>query len=172
MSGDEVISDSFPAEDLLDKNGDKVPGLMSVDSRNVAKGGEDIDVGGGNAFGGAGEDEAVDDSIETVNNLIDAFHYTESGYGSKKELMGFFKAYLKGLKKKFEEEGKDADYVKQFMSEAQVAVKYLAGRFKDLEFYMTESLDPEAGMVFAHYKENAACPSFIYFLWGLKEVKC
>lgn len=49
---------------------------MMCESKNISKGGENIDIGCGNSFGGGGEDEGVDDSVVTVNNVIDSFQYT------------------------------------------------------------------------------------------------
>lgn len=46
----------------------------------VAVGGGDIDIGCGNAFGGAGEDEGVDDSVAKENSIAgqSGFKYTVS----------------------------------------------------------------------------------------------
>ena len=75
----------------------------------VPKGGEVIDIGQGNSFGGAGEEEKVDDQVEreierkfffllnqveTVNDIIDTFHYKETGF-SKKDYMTYIKGYMK-----------------------------------------------------------------------------
>lgn len=47
-----------------------------VESKNVFKGSEDVDIGCGNSFGGGGEDEGVDNAAVTVNNIVDSFQYT------------------------------------------------------------------------------------------------
>ncbi len=42
----------------------------------VVKGNEDVDIGCGNAFGGAGEEEQVGGApVEKVIDLVDAFQY-------------------------------------------------------------------------------------------------
>lgn len=64
------------------ENGEEVPGLLEVDSAMVAVGGGDIDIGCGNAFGGAGEDEGADDSVQKENNVSgpSSFNYTVSHF--------------------------------------------------------------------------------------------
>ena len=47
-------------------------------------GGDDVDVGCGNAFGGAEEEAGTD--VEMVNNVINAFQYTETQIGEKSDL--------------------------------------------------------------------------------------
>jgi hypothetical protein len=78
ITGDEMISDSYKLGPVME-GGEEVPGLMEVESSQVAVGGGDVDIGCGNAFGGTGEDEGVDDSVERENNISGArggFNYT------------------------------------------------------------------------------------------------
>jgi hypothetical protein len=78
FTDDEIISDSYPQRPVLNGE-DEVPGLFEVDSRIVAVGGDNIDIGCGSEFGGGDVDVAVDDSIEKENNIISeraGFGYT------------------------------------------------------------------------------------------------
>jgi len=80
ISGDEAISDSYKVAHVVE-NGEEVPGLIEADSALVAVGVGDIDIGCGNAFGGAGDDEGADDSVEKENNISGTragFSYTVS----------------------------------------------------------------------------------------------
>lgn len=54
------------------------------------------------------------------------------------------------------------------MDEAPIFVKYLIGKYDDLQFYMGKSMNPDAGMVYALYKDGAICPTFIYIKYGYK----
>ena len=65
FSNDELISDSY----VLNLEYNDV--IMSVPSRMIIKGDENIDIGRGNEFGGGGEDEAVDSTAERVNEIIE-----------------------------------------------------------------------------------------------------
>ena len=60
ISGDEMMTDAFPQEKVLDKDGNVVEGLFGVKSSTMSKGGENVDVGCGSAFGGS--EEVLDDS--------------------------------------------------------------------------------------------------------------
>lgn len=51
-------------------------------------------------------------------------------------------------------------------------VKRLAGMAKELQVFTGPSMDPDATMVFAYYKEGADAPTFVYFKDALKAVKC
>lgn len=60
------------------EGGEEVPGLFEVESAMIVVGGGDIDIGCGNAFGGAAEDEGADDSAQKENNVSgpSSFSYT------------------------------------------------------------------------------------------------
>merc|ERR1712195_450086 len=106
----------------------------------VAKGGGDIDIGAGNAFGGDGEDEGADDSVETVNNLVD----TDTGFGylllsySKAELKADLKGWMKALRQKLKAKGTDPEVIKgEFVPQATAFSNFLVKNFDNLEVYMS-----------------------------------
>ncbi|RWV95820.1 hypothetical protein BHE74_00019371 [Ensete ventricosum] len=41
-----------------------------------------------------------------------------------------------------------------------------------VDTFVGESMHDDGSMVFAYYKDGAVDPTFIYFAYGLKEVKC
>jgi hypothetical protein len=57
------------------------------------------------------------------------------------------------------------------MEEAPGFVQWLVGKFDDLEFYMTKSMNPDGSLAFAYYKEEAHNPTFVYIKAGLKVMK-
>ena len=61
-----------------------------VESKNITKTDGDVDIGCGNSFGGGGEDEGGA-TVETVNNVIDGFAYTETQVGTAAD----FKSWIK-----------------------------------------------------------------------------
>jgi hypothetical protein len=132
-----------------------------------------VDVGCGDAFGGGDND--VDDSVETVNNIIDesvGFGYCETGFDTKSDLKTYLKSYFRKIMKHLKASDASDEKLEAFKSDAQEIVKYLTGPlFKDLQFYMFRSLDSEAGMAFSYYPEGDTTPTFLYIKWGLKEVK-
>lgn len=173
FSDDEVMSDSHKVQPVVDEDGEEISGLMQVESKMITKGGDNIDVGCGNAFGGE-DDEGADDSVEKVNNIIDetvGFGYVETGFETKSELKTYLKSYFRRIMKDLKSSGAEDEKVGQFKSDAQGIVKYLSGIFKELQFYMFRSMDSEGGMSFGYYPDGAHNPTFLYIKWGLKEVK-
>ncbi|KAF0686818.1 Aste57867_21415 [Aphanomyces stellatus] len=171
---DEVVSDSHKVYPAKDKEGNLISGMIEVASRTVSKGGDVIDIGAGNAFGGGGDDEGVDDSIETVNNIIDesvGFGYTETGFNSKADLKTYLKSYFRKIMKHLKSSDASDEDLEAFKSDAQEIVKSLVGMYDDLQYYLFRTMDTEAGMAFSYYKDGETTPVFMYIKWGLKEVK-
>lgn len=169
---DEVMSDSNKILEVKDAEGNVVPGMFMVESRNVAKGSDNIDIGCGDAFGGG--DEEVDDSVETVNNVIDdviGFGYTETGFDSKTELKTYLKSFFRKVMKNLKSTNASDEQLAAFKNDAQEIVKYLVSMYKDLQYYMFKSCDSEAGLAYSYYPDGAITPVFLYIKWGLKEVK-
>ena len=75
-------------------------------------------------------------------------------------------AALKGRANKLQNE-QDA-----FKKRVTPGVKRLAGMAKELQVFTGPSMDPDATMVFAYYKEGADAPTFVYFKDAMKAVKC
>lgn len=91
FSGTEVISDSYPFKEVFDGV------AVEVKSRMVVKGEDNIDIGCGNAFGGAGEQEAGgDQNVEKVIDIVDSFNYGETSF-DKAGFDAYFKGYMKKL---------------------------------------------------------------------------
>mmetsp|Transcript_38734 Transcript_38734/g.34429 ORF Transcript_38734/g.34429 Transcript_38734/m.34429 type:complete len:173 (+) Transcript_38734:78-596(+) len=160
FSNDELVSDSFKMEK---KFGDVIG---EVRSTQVVKGGGEIDIGRGNEFGGGDADEAVDDQVEKVLDLVDNFHLTETSFG-KEDYTTYIKQYMKKVKAKLEE--KNPDRVKPFMEGAKEAVKWILKNFDEFQFFMGEKMDMDATIVLAYFKDPEAdmTPTFCYFLDGM-----
>lgn len=174
FTNDEVLTDAEPPLEVKDKDGNVVVALLKVQSRLKTKGGDEIDVGGGNAFGGAAEDEGPDDAVEKVNHLADdsiGFGYTEFPL-DKATFKDYFKVYMKRVIKTVKASGKHEDFAAwaaTYKTEAAAAYKYLLANFKELEFYMNKSRDMTAGLIYAIWEGEAAEPQFMYFTHGLEE---
>ena len=75
--------------------------------------------------------------------------------------------WLQAILPKIPEDEQDA-----FKKRVTPGVKRLAGMAKELQVFTGPSMDPDATMVFAYYKEGADAPTFVYFKDALKAVKC
>ncbi|KQJ87403.1 translationally-controlled tumor protein homolog [Brachypodium distachyon] len=161
LTGDELLSDSFPYKEL--ENGV----LWEVDGHWVVQGAVDVDIGANPSAEGGGEDEGVDDQAVKVVDIVDTFRLQEQPAFDKKQFVAYIKRYIKNLTPKLE-----ADEQEVFKKNVEGATKFLLSKIKDLQFFVGESMGDDASVVFAYYKEGATDPTFLYFAHGLKEVKC
>ena len=161
LTGDELLSDSFPYREI--ENGI----LWEVDGKWVVQGAIDVDIGANPSAEGGGDDEGVDDQAVKVVDIVDTFRLQEQPPFDKKQFVTFMKRYIKNLSAKL-----DAEKQEEFKKNIEGATKYLLGKLKDLQFFVGESMHDDGGLVFAYYKDGATDPTFLYFSHGLKEVKC
>lgn len=79
--------------------------------------------------------------------------------------------YVKRLKAKLEEDGKK-ERIPEFQKGATEFVKHILSKFDEVQIFVGENYDMEAGYAYAYYKEQTdAGPTFFFFLDGLKEEK-
>ena len=161
LTGDELLSDSFPYREI--ENGI----LWEVDGKWVVQGAIDVDIGANPSAEGGGDDEGVDDQAVKVVDIVDTFRLQEQPPFDKKQFVTFMKRYIKNLSAKL-----DAEKQEEFKKNIEGATKYLLGKLKDLQFFVGESMHDDGGLVFAYYKDGATDPTFLYSSHGLKEVKC
>jgi hypothetical protein len=127
----------------------------------------DVDIGA-NPSAEGGDDEGADASVQTVNNVVYSFRLTETNF-DKKSYMTYIKGYMKAVKGKLAES--NPDRVAGFEKGATTLVKKILGNFKDYEFYVGESMDPEGMVALLNYREDGVTPYFTFFKDGLKEEK-
>ncbi|MQL36400.1 hypothetical protein EI006_26780, partial [Escherichia coli] len=97
LTGDELLSDSFPYKEI--ENGM----LWEVEGKWVVKGAVDVDIGA-NPSAEGGEDEGVDDQTVKVVDIVDTFRLQEQPSFDKKQFLAFMKRYVKLLTPKLDEE--------------------------------------------------------------------
>ena len=162
FSGDEMVSDSYKQQ-LIFNNA-----CLEVQAKYITKGHEVVDVGGGNAFGGAPEEEEVPEG-ETVINVVDAHQLQETSF-SKKDFMAVVKAYLKRVVAHLKEKGKD-DRVAEFQKGATEMIKFIVSKYDEMMIFTGSSYDAEAGLAFSYTKDGETEPVFLFFTDGMKEEK-
>ncbi|XP_020583475.1 translationally-controlled tumor protein homolog [Phalaenopsis equestris] len=161
LTGDELLSDSFSYNEI--ENGM----LWEVQGKWVVQGALNVDIGANPSAEGAEEDEGVDDQAIKVVDIVDTFRLQEQPSFDKKQFVTFMKRYIKNLTPKLEAEKQDL-----FKKHIESATKFLLSKLNDLQFFVGESMHDDGSLVFAHYKEGATDPTFLYFAYGLKEIKC
>ncbi|XP_042435957.1 translationally-controlled tumor protein homolog isoform X2 [Zingiber officinale] len=164
LTGDELLSDSFPYKEI--QNGM----LWEVEGKWVVKGVVDVDIGA-NPSAEQGEDEGVDDNDVRVVDIVDTFRLQEQPSIDKKtfptRLMTFIKRYIKLLTPKLDKAKQEL-----FKKHIEATSKFLLSKIKDLQFFVGESMLDDGSLVFACYKDAATDPTFLYLAYGLKEIKC
>ncbi|KZV54811.1 translationally-controlled tumor protein [Dorcoceras hygrometricum] len=160
LSGDELLSDSFPYKEI--ENGV----IWEVEGKWVTLGAVDVDIGANPSAEGE-EDEGVDDQAVKVVDIVDTFRIQEQPPFDKKQFVAYIKKYIKLLTPKLE-----GDEQEVFKKNIEGATKFLLGKLKDLQFFVGESMHEDGTLVFAYYNDGATNPTFLYFGHGLKEVKC
>lgn len=86
--------------------------------------------GRGSEFGGAGEDEAVEDKSEKVLDIVDAFRLTETAF-TKADYTTYIKNYMKKIKAHLEKV--NPDRVAGFMAGAKDMVGWIIKNFDNFQ---------------------------------------
>merc|ERR1712226_1774899 len=85
-------------------------------------------------------DEGTDSSSTSGIDIILNHRLTETGFGSKKDYMVYLKDYMKKIVK-YLEDNERAGEVETFKKNMNNYMKELLPKFKDLQFYVGESMD-------------------------------
>jgi len=166
FSGDELFSDTYPMKlvddciyEVYGKHETRTEGDIQLDGANASAEGED---------GDAGADPSSTSGVDIVLN----HRLTESGFGSKKDYTVYLKDYMKKIVTYLETNGR-ADEVDTFKKNINGYMKDVLGRFKDLQFFVGESMDNDAMIMIMDYKDykGEERPFMIAFKHGLEEEK-
>ncbi|KAH9455803.1 hypothetical protein MJO28_005836 [Puccinia striiformis f. sp. tritici] len=158
ITGDELCSDAFP---ML-----PVGALVEVNCENVTIKEGEVDIG---ANASAEEQaEALEDGASTVNNLVHTFRLAPTSF-DKKTYMTYLKGYMKAVKAHLA--ATKPERVEAFEKGAQEAAKKILANFKDYEFYVGESMNPDGMVALLNYREDGVQAYFSFWTDGLKEVK-
>ncbi|KAF2313887.1 hypothetical protein GH714_018600 [Hevea brasiliensis] len=151
LTGDELLSDSFPYKEIQNGMLWEVEGktLVQILLLRVEK------------------KMGVDDQAVKVVDIVDTFRLQEQPAFDKKQFVTYMKRYIKLLTPKLDEEKQET-----FKKNIEGATKFLLSKLSDLQFFVGESMHDDGSLVFAYYKEGATDPTFLYFAYGLKEIKC
>jgi len=157
ITGDEMFSDAFPIKIVDDI-------VFEVDCQLVqVKKGADVDIGANPSA--EEQEEALEEGAVQVNNVVHSFRLQETQF-DKKSFLTYLKGYMKAVKGKLPE-----DRVAAFEKDAQSFAKKIVANFKDYEFYIGESMDPEGMVALLNYRADGITPYFTFWKDGLKEVK-
>ncbi|KAG5513808.1 hypothetical protein PMAC_000846 [Pneumocystis sp. 'macacae'] len=172
ISGDELISDAYSLKVV-----DDVVYEVNCDMVQIKPG--EVDIGANPST--EENEEILEDGVETVNNVIYSFRLVPTSY-TKKDYQLYLKGYVKKLREHLQMNFPSR--VEAFEKGVTTFVKKILANFKDYEFYVGESMNPDGwfylnrcvlmsvGMVvLLNYREDGITPYMIFFKDGLKEEK-
>lgn len=133
ITGDEIISDSYDLK-LIDGV------VYEADCKKITIGPIEVNTGA-NASAEEAE-EGADDQSETKIDIVHSFRLNETSF-DKKSYLSHLKGYMKAVKEKLKANGASEDTIKEFESGASGYAKKIVSNFKDYEFFIGESMDPD-----------------------------
>jgi len=162
ITDDEIISDTW---DLKEVDG----AVYEIDCKMVTKkGNEDIDIGANPSAEEA--DEGLEDTTTQVIDVVDAFRLQSTQF-DKKTYLSHLKSYMKKVKEALKAKEAGDDTIKAFETGAQAYAKKIVANFKDYDFYIGESMDPDGMVVLLNYREDGVTPFMTVWKHGLTEMK-
>ncbi|KAF8195845.1 Mss4-like protein [Mycena galopus ATCC 62051] len=159
ISGDEMFSDAFPVKEVDDI-------VYEVECAMIAVKEGDVDIGANPSA--EEQDEALEDGVTQVNNVVHSFRLQSTAF-DKKSFLTYLKGYMKSVKGKLQDSG--SERVEAFEKGASNYAKKIVANFKDYEFFIGENMDPLGMVALLNYREDGVTPYFTFWKDGLKVVK-
>jgi hypothetical protein len=78
---------------------------------------------------------------------------------------------MKSVKSKLKEKGSSDEEIKDFETKAGAFAKKIIGGFKDYEFLIGESMNPDGMVILLNYREDGVTPYVTVWKHGLTEMK-
>jgi len=116
-------------------------------------------------------EEAADDDNESGVDVVLNMRLTETGFSDKKNYVSYLKEYMGAIAKKLAETA--PDQVDAFKQGANAFVKEKLPKFKDMQFFQGESMNPDAMTGIMLYEDTDAGekPFLYFFKHGIEEEK-
>ncbi|KAF9534283.1 putative translationally-controlled tumor protein [Crepidotus variabilis] len=159
ITNDELFSDAFPMK-LVDDI------VYEVDCEMIVVKDGDVNIGANPSAEEGGEE--LEDGAKTVNNLVHSGKLQQTTF-DKKSYLTYLKGYMKAVKADLQ--ANKPDQVEAFEKGAAAFAKKIVANFKDFEFYIGESMNPEGMVALLNYREDGITPYFTFWKHGLKEIK-
>ncbi|TKA78186.1 Translationally-controlled tumor protein [Cryomyces minteri] len=161
ITGDEILSDSY---DIKEVDG----AVYEADCKKITIGNDNIDIGANPSAEEA--DEGLEEGQTQVIDVVHSFRLNETQF-DKKSYLSHLKTYMKKVKEAMKNNGSSDDEVKEFEKSAAGYAKKIVGGFKDYEFLIGESMDPDGMVILLNYREDGVTPYVTVWKHGLTEMK-
>jgi len=171
ITGDELFSDAFKL--VYDAEGCNDCMVAFTAKLKSEKAGEiDDSLIGGNKSAEGEDDEGVEAAgAVSALDVVHANHLKEIPFENKKDLMAWFKDYLKGIKSRLPA---DADECKARQKQIQAAFSFLCDKLKsnDLSCFQGEKQQYDGTILFAVWNDDGVSATCYAFIDSLEEEKC
>jgi len=163
FTGDEMFSDTYKIK-LIDEV------MYEVYGKLVTRKHGDVQIDGANPSAEEAQ-EATEEGVESGVDIVLNHRLQETFAFDKKGYMGYLKEYMKKIVDRLQE--KDPSQVDVFKTNINKVMKDFLGRFKDLQFFTGESMDPDGMVAIIEYKDvdGDNIPILYCFKHGLDEEK-
>jgi len=161
ITGDEIISDSYSLKEV-----DGV--AYEADCKKITVGNDNIDIGANPSAEEGGDD--LEDTSQQVIDVVHSFRLNETQF-DKKSYLSHLKGYMKAVKEGMKKKGSSEDEIKEFEKGASAFAKKIIAGFKDYEFLIGESMDPDGMVILLNYREDGITPFVTVWKHGLTEMK-
>jgi len=167
VTGDELFTDTYPVE--------LVGGLYRVTGKHVTRT-EKFDDSkiGANASAEEQSDTADASSFSGIDIVLDN-RLTPTVFPDKKSFTVYFKTLVKSMEDYKKSQKADFD-VAAWRVEVQNTFKNILANFKDYEFFLGESYNPDGNVALVRWEEPPGgtdeVPYVYFFADGVKEEKC
>ncbi len=161
VTGDEMVSNGYPNEEVFNGAG------LKVQARLVIKGEEDVGV----AMNLGEDEEKAPEGPgelpkgETVIDIVDRFDLKETKFDAK-SFGAYIKVYMARIMKHLESKGKK-DRIPGFQKGAREMFKWIMSKFDDFQFFTGTSMEQDGAVALCTYEEGKTEPTFYFFLDGL-----
>jgi len=105
-----------------------------------------------------------------VLDVAHSFRLQETSF-DKKSYLTHLKTYMKKVKEALKEKGASDAEISEFEKGASAFAKKIVANFKDYEFLIGESMDPDGMVILLNYREDGVTPYVVVWKHGLQEMK-
>uniref|UniRef100_A0A286XLP4 Translationally-controlled tumor protein n=1 Tax=Cavia porcellus TaxID=10141 RepID=A0A286XLP4_CAVPO len=161
INHDETFSDIYKIQERA--------GLcLEVEGKMVKRGNLDDLLIGGNASTEGPVGKGTESTVVTGVDIAMNHHLQETNF-TKEAYKKYIKDYMKSVKR-FEEHRPER--VKPFMTGATEQIKHVLVNFKNYQFFIGASMNPDGMVALLDYHEDGVTPFMIFFKDGVEMEKC
>ncbi|CAO1633280.1 unnamed protein product [Sympodiomycopsis kandeliae] len=156
VSGDEMGSDAYEHK-LVDDV------VYELDAAQIVIAEGDVDIGGNPSA--EEQAEALENGGQQVINIVHSFRLQQTSF-DKKQYLSHLKGYMKTVKEQLSKT--DPERIPIFEKNAAAFAKKIIANFKDYDFYVGESFNPDGMVALLNYREDGTTPFITLWKDGLK----